>query len=366
MAREHRTSRGKVPLMTTTLWDYASQNYPGGEGKGRQGDTSFTGATPSYVIWNLLKRYTLEKWLVVDPMCGGGTTLDVARDLGRRGLGYDLQPTREDIFRADARKLPLESGKADFVFIDPPYSTHIKYSGQKECIGELDARENRGYYAAMEKIIAEASRILRPDRCMALYVTDSAKKGQALEPIGFELFSILRKFFVPVEIVAVTRHNRTLKRADYHDAAADGNFFIRGFNYLFIMQKLKAGQRGGKKSGGARKGKDPGRASSGTGGERAGAGGTGGAGRTAGGRTTGGRKVAGRKTSTAGGRTTGGKKLAGRKASSTDGRKVAGRKASSTGARKTSSRKVTTRGAGKPASTKKKATARRKSPKRGK
>lgn len=259
MAREHRTSRGKAPLMTTTLWDYPAQNYPGGAGKGRQGDTAYPGATPSYVIWNLLQRYTREKWLVVDPMCGSGTTIDVARDLDRKALGYDLQPTREDIFRADARKLPLESGKADFVFIDPPYSTHIKYSGQKECIGELDARSNRGYYAAMEKVIAEINRVLKPDRCMALYVTDSAKKGQALEPIGFELFALLRKFFVPVEIVAVARHNRTLKRANYHDAAADGNFFIRGFNYLFIMQKLKVGQGGQKKAGSTRKGKDPAR-----------------------------------------------------------------------------------------------------------
>ena len=48
MAREHRTARGKVPLMTTTLWDYPSQNYPGGEGKGRQGDSSYAGATPSF------------------------------------------------------------------------------------------------------------------------------------------------------------------------------------------------------------------------------------------------------------------------------------------------------------------------------
>lgn len=257
MAREHRTSRGKAPLMTTTLWDYHSQNYPGGAGRGRQGDSTFAGATPSYVIWNLLQRYTREKWLVVDPMCGSGTTLDVARDLDRRGLGYDLAPTREDIFRADARKLPLESGKADFVFIDPPYSTNIKYSGQKECIGELDARQNRGYYAAMEKVFAEINRVLKPDRCMALYVTDAAKKGQELEPIGFELFSLLRRFFVPVEIVAVTRHNRTLKRADYHDAAADGNFFIRGFNYLFIMQKLKSDQPGRRKPGPARGKKDP-------------------------------------------------------------------------------------------------------------
>src|SRR4051794_22260896 len=108
----------------TTLWDYPSQDY----GEGQQGRAGFKGATPSYIIWNLLQRYTKEKDLVIDPCAGSGTTLDVARDLNRRALGYDVAPTRKDIFRVDARKLPLESDKADFVFIDPPYSTHIEYS----------------------------------------------------------------------------------------------------------------------------------------------------------------------------------------------------------------------------------------------
>src|SRR5690348_5050243 len=61
---------------------------------------------PSYVIWNLIQRYTKENDLVVDPFAGSGTTLDVARDLKRRALGYDVHPARKDIFRVDARKLP--------------------------------------------------------------------------------------------------------------------------------------------------------------------------------------------------------------------------------------------------------------------
>jgi len=43
-------------------------------------------------------------------MCGSGIILDVARELGRCALGYDLRPIRPDIFRANARKLPLENG----------------------------------------------------------------------------------------------------------------------------------------------------------------------------------------------------------------------------------------------------------------
>src|SRR5271154_427682 len=155
-------------IQPTTLWDYPSQHY----GDDVQGDPNFKGATPSYIIWNLLERYTKPKDLVIDPCAGSGTTLDVARELGRRALGYDLSPTRKDIFRVDARKLPLENDKADFVFIDPPYSTHIDYSDDPRCIGKLDAAGPE-YYRAMEKVIGEIHRILRPGKHMGLYVSDS-------------------------------------------------------------------------------------------------------------------------------------------------------------------------------------------------
>jgi DNA modification methylase len=224
----------KPPLhwQTTTLWDYPSQHY----GDGAQGDKGYVGATPSYIIWNLLQRYTKKKDLVVDPMCGSGTTLDVARDLGRRALGYDLAPARKDIFRADARGLPLETGKADFVFIDPPYSDHVEYAGGEKCIGRLSALDE-SYYEAMAKVISEINRILRPGRYLALYVSDSYEKGKAFMPIGFRLYNLLSNYFTSVDIAAVQRHNAKLFRNHWHTAAVEHNYFLRGFNYLFIMYK---------------------------------------------------------------------------------------------------------------------------------
>ncbi|MEM1166136.1 MAG: DNA methyltransferase [Planctomycetota bacterium] len=225
-----------VRVLTTTLWEYPSQHY----GAGIQGTRGYEGATPSWVIWQLLQRYTRENDLVVDPMAGGGTTLDVARDLGRRALGYDLNLVRDDVHRADARQLPLEDEVADFVFIDPPYSTHVEYSGDERCIGTLDAGgEDRGaaYYESMAMVIAEIDRVLKPRRFMGLYVSDSFKKGRPFMPIGFELFAIMREHFRPQDIVAVVRHNAKLKRGNWHKAAIDGNYFLRGFNYLFIMKK---------------------------------------------------------------------------------------------------------------------------------
>ena len=223
-----------LTLQTTTIWDYPSQHY----GEGMQGNKEYVGATPSYVIWNLLQRYTRPGDTVIDPMCGSGTTLDVCADTAREGIGFDLAPTRADITQADARKLPQESNSVDFAFIDPPYSTHVKYSGLKQCIGELSAQEDE-YYKAMGKVISELHRVLKKNRYMALYVSDSFEKGKPFCAIGFELFAMMRQKFDPVDIISVVRHNKSLKMANWHKAAAEDNFFLRGFNYLFIMKKVR-------------------------------------------------------------------------------------------------------------------------------
>ena len=269
-----RDERPPLRIFPTTLWEYPSQHYDSpamreaqkkqrllrGEsprpieiqgdavvGSGSmQGDKDYVGATPSWVIWQLLSRYTRENDIVVDPMCGSGTTLDVCRDLKRRGVGFDLNPQREEIQRNDSRKLPLDKESADFVFIDPPYSTHVDYSDDPRCIGKLDSGgedHGKAYYRAMEDVIREIHRVLRPGRYMGLYVSDSwrkkkGEKGSEFMPIGFELFAIMRKYMTPVDIISVVRHNKKLEYGNWRKAAEEGNFFLRGFNYCFIFRKV--------------------------------------------------------------------------------------------------------------------------------
>jgi DNA modification methylase len=243
-------ARPALKVFTTTLWTYPSQHYDsataGGRSGGRmQGDQNYEGATPSWVIWQLLMRYTREGDTVLDPMCGSGTTLDVCADLGRRALGFDLVPRREGIAQADARRLPLKDESVDFAFIDPPYSTHVRYSDDPRCIGKLDSGGRDGgaaYYAAMAEVVAELARVLKARRYMGLYVSDSYRKASAGQkgefmPIGFELFATLRRHFRAVDIVAVVRGNAKLDQPHWHKASIDGNYFLRGFNYLFIMKK---------------------------------------------------------------------------------------------------------------------------------
>jgi DNA modification methylase len=224
----------KLVPQVTTLWDYPSQHY----GDAEQGSQAYRGATPSYVIWNVLQRFTTEGEKVLDPFCGSGTTLDVCKDLGRQGVGFDLAPTRPDIQQADARSLPLKSASVDLVFMDPPYADNLAYSDDARCIGKLkgDGRWQR----AMRLVLDESHRVLRDDKVLAIYVCDVFKKERGFWPLGFELFELARAKFVPHDVVAVVRHNRTLEMGNYRKAADEGNFFLRGFNYLLLFRKRRA------------------------------------------------------------------------------------------------------------------------------
>jgi len=223
--------KNKPNFDTTTLWDFPTQNY----GDKPHGNNKYPGVTPAFIIWNLLQRYTNNNDLVVDPMCGSGTTIDVCKEEGRRSLGFDIVPFRNDIQQADARALPLRAEIADFVFIDSPYSDNIKYNDHPDNIGNISC-ENISFFEELEKVTEEIYRILKPSRYMAWLIGDQAKKG-IFTPVSHNLYDILVKYFKPVDWICVTRHNQTSNTPLWHYRARKYNFYLRGFKHLLIMKK---------------------------------------------------------------------------------------------------------------------------------
>jgi hypothetical protein len=93
----------------------------------------------------------------------------------------------------------------------------------------------------MRNVLGEAARVLRDNGMLAIYVCDVFKKDRGFFPLGFELFEMARKDFIPHDMIAVVRHNKTLAMGNYRKAADEGNFFLRGFNHLMLFRKRKAG-----------------------------------------------------------------------------------------------------------------------------
>ncbi len=222
---------GKPIIEATTLWDYPKQSY----GKTPKGNNKYAGVTPAFIIYNMVMRYTQPGDLVLDPMCGSGTTIDVCKEEGRRCIGYDIVPTRPDIIQNDARKLPLENESVDMIFIDSPYGDNIKYNEHPANFGEISA-EDENFYKELEKTMAESYRVLKPGKVIGWLIGDQWVKKK-FTPVGFKIWAGLSKYFETVDIVCVTRRNQSSNTGVWHYRAVKWNFYLRGFKYLFIMRK---------------------------------------------------------------------------------------------------------------------------------
>ncbi|MFL6497976.1 MAG: DNA methyltransferase [Nitrososphaera sp.] len=221
----------KLRLETTTLWDQPRQNY----GKNQKGSNKYAGVTPAFVIYNMIKRYTEPGDVVLDPMAGSGTTVDVCKEEGRRCIAYDISLTRSDIAQNDARKIPLAEASTDMIFIDSPYGDNIHYNDHPDNIGHLSAETDQ-FYKELDKVMSECYRVLKPGRVLGWLIGDQWVKKQ-FTPVGFRVYECLCKYFDTVDIVCVARRSQTSNTAIWHSRALRFNFYLRGFKYLFIMRK---------------------------------------------------------------------------------------------------------------------------------
>jgi len=223
----------KPPFETTTLWDYPKQSY----GKKPKGNNKFQGVTPAFIIWNMIQRYTKPGDLVVDPMAGSGTTIDVCEEEGRKVIGYDINPQHPKVIKNDSRKIPLADNSVDMVFIDSPYGDNVNYSDEPADIGKISAEDPK-FYEELEKVAREIYRILKPGKVMGWLIGDQWVKRR-FTPVGFKIYQMLvdKAGFEPIDIICVARRNQSSNTRIWHYRAQKFNFFLRGFKYLILVKK---------------------------------------------------------------------------------------------------------------------------------
>ncbi|MFD0204248.1 MULTISPECIES: TRM11 family SAM-dependent methyltransferase [Saccharothrix] len=228
------------------------------------------------VVRHAVTHYTKPGELVLDPMCGIGTTLVEAVRLGRRAVGVEYEPhwvevananldvAREQgvggekgidarVFHGDARQLvtllpPEYVGQAALVVTSPPYgpSTHGQVSvapgagvqkyhhlyGNTLDRGNLANIGHHRLLAGFTRILAALRTFLKPGGHIAITIRPWREHAELIDLPSQILACGRAAGLIPVE-----RNVALLARAAETDLVARGSFFQRDF----IRKQREAG-----------------------------------------------------------------------------------------------------------------------------
>ena len=182
-AMHQRPNKPALRIQPTTLWEYPSQHY----GTAAQGDSKLH--RRDAVVRHLEHDRALheEGDLVVDPFCGSGTTLDVAKDTGRKRRGFDLAPYRADIEQRRRTKAPARDARSiSSSWIRPTAITSI--TPKTRAASASSPPTTRSTTSAMHRAIRESARMLKPGGVLRALRLRLLREEVGFAPVGFQLF----------------------------------------------------------------------------------------------------------------------------------------------------------------------------------
>ncbi|MGH3761320.1 TRM11 family SAM-dependent methyltransferase [Actinophytocola sp.] len=259
--------------MPVSVWTTA-QTSPAAQRKGRYvaESTAHPAKMLPAVTAHAIAHYTEPGDLVLDPMCGIGTTLVEAVHAGRRAVGVEYEPHWVDVtdanltlardagaehearvYRGDARQIaallpPEDLGQAALVVTSPPYgpSTHGQVAvapgkGVQKYYHRYGNQLDRGNLAnighhrllsGFTRILAGLVPFLRPGGHIAITIRPWREHSELIDLPSQILACGLHAGLIPVE-----RCVALLARAAEHDLVPRGSFFQRDF----IRKQREAG-----------------------------------------------------------------------------------------------------------------------------
>ena len=218
---------------------------------------NYRGNWSPYIPRNLITKYSKQGELVVDQMCGSGTTLVECKLLGRDGIGVDVnleavmvaqdrlsfdyntldKPGRAEIqtYVGDARNLDLIGDETvDLLATHPPYAGIISYS-RKRILDDLSRLKLPAYIDAMRKVAAESFRVLKSNRYCAVLIGDT-RKGRHYIPISLGVLqAFLSAGFILKEDIIKIQHKTMTTRQKWRGHNYD--FYKIAHEHLYVFRK---------------------------------------------------------------------------------------------------------------------------------
>lgn len=216
----------------------------------------------------LIRMYTNEEDLVLEPFAGSGTTLFECEKLNRKYIGFDINPNminyiydqmgldfnknnfylkEEDSLSGEKIDKSLEeafkkfnnfSKKVDFILMHPPYMDIIKFTDNKN---DLSNEEDLEKFLDKFKIICENFlKFLKKDKYFAIVIGDVYKKSEVI-PLSFYVMDMIKKNFnclmKGIIIKNIEGNKGKLGSGGlWRYRAMRGGFYIFKHEYIFVFK----------------------------------------------------------------------------------------------------------------------------------
>jgi len=240
MAKKRKPPVNKLNNLSAKEWIVETISVWNQKGLGKNHpDTKIEKEHPapfSYTdISRLIKFFSKEGGVVLDPFVGIGSTLKACAVSNREGIGIDLNKkyvqlskkrlkdelddeflnTNQKVLQGDAIKVidKIETNSIDFIVTSPPYwnilnkkdhkakqerenkGLDTKYSEDKRDLGNIEKYED--FLDKLQKIFEKCIRVLKNDSYMAIVVSDFREKSKyimfhadlayKLQDLGYEI-----------------------------------------------------------------------------------------------------------------------------------------------------------------------------------
>jgi 16S rRNA G966 N2-methylase RsmD len=168
----------------------------------------------------LIRRYTKENDIILEPFMGSGTTLFECEKLNRKYIGFDINPEMLDYVNnsmsdgsyadnfyinncnsldelqvdknCELANNKFNSKNVQFVLMHPPYMDIVKFTQNKNDLSQID---NINEFVKQFKIICENSlKHLEKNRYFAIVIGDVYKNSEVV-PLGFYCMDMIKRNF---------------------------------------------------------------------------------------------------------------------------------------------------------------------------
>ena len=245
--KAYHVSQSQVSRTISTRWRRVSQTHKPPSSRQvyniwrfpncdpKYGQKGFPGRKPGQIIENLLYYYTEPGDLVIDPMAGSGTTLDVCLEMDRRCLAYDLNPVRNEIRDHNITSgYPPECKDAALVFLDPPYWGYLQgqYADFPGQLGDMLSLEK--YYEAMEAIFQASRGVLKPGGHLAVIIAATRQGNERIDHAA-EFLRRLEDFDLVDRVIV--EFSVTIYTAREFDQAKQCKKMLEAYQDLIIVRR---------------------------------------------------------------------------------------------------------------------------------